>query len=413
MSQSSCWVRLSSSYKRFSSLPALTRPITRVPTYTCLPPHHHHHHPTYHQRHRQLCDRADHTSAKMTSTMRALVTTEDHKATVKEIPKPTPGEGEILVKVHYAAQNPTDWKGVASAPPGVIVGCDFAGTVASPSSRWREGQRVAGFVFGNNPSPKRGAYAEYLVIEETLVFPIPNSISFAEAATVPLPLATASQALFQRLGLPEPSKPAKSAFPVLVNGGTSSVGKYAVQLCKLGGLYVIATGSRKNHDLLTSLGVDAVVDYADDNWPEKVRELSHDNLQHAFDCISEENTTPKVAQALSSTKGGHVLCILPRKTSELPQDLQRKVKVESTIVYTVFGRPIKYGTFDNCSDKDPRPQDKAHWEKVLSEVPEWLESGKLKPNRVKEAGGLDDVLEGFKLHQEGRVSAEKLVYKIA
>lgn len=350
--------------------------------------------------------------------MRALVTIENHKAAVRDdVPKPTPGDGEILVKVHYAAQNPTDWKGVSAAPPGLIVGCDFAGTVADAngSSRWREGQRVAGFVFGNNPNPKRGAFAEYVTIEDSLVFPIPESISFAEAAVLPLALATASQALFQRLGLPEPSKPAKNAFPVLINGGTSSVGKYAVQLCKLAGLFVIATGSKRNHDLLKSLGADAVVDYSDANWPEEVRKLSHDKLQHAFDCISEKDTTLAVAKALSPTKGGHILCILPRKTSELPQELQKggKVKVESTIVYTVFGRAIEYGTFDNCSKDDNRPQDKAHWEKILSELPEWLESGKIKPNRVKEAGGLDDVLTGFKLHQEGGVSAEKLVYKIA
>lgn len=351
------------------------------------------------------------------STMRALVTIDGHMAAVKEIPKPTPGEGEILVKVHYAAQNPTDWKGVASVPPGMIVGCDFAGTIEetpSSSSRWRKDQRVAGFVFGNNPSPKRGAFAEYVTVEESLVYPVPDSVSFADAAVIPLALATAAQALFQRLGLPEPSRPAKSAFPVLINGGTSSVGKYAVQLSKLAGLFVVATGSQKNHELLKSLGADAVVDYSDAQWPAKVRELTHDNLQHAFDCISEKDTTANVARAMSSTKtGSHVLCILPRKTDELPEDLQKRVKVESTIVYTVFGRALSYGGFNNCSDQDDRPQDKAFWEKILSELPGWLEAGKLKPNRVKEAGGLDDVLEGFKLHQGGGVSAEKLVYKIA
>lgn len=63
---------------------------------------------------------------------------------------------------------------------------------------------------------------------------------------------TAIQAMFLRLGLPETNKPATSAFPVLINGGTSSVGLYAVQLAKLAGLYVIATGSKQNHDLLYS-----------------------------------------------------------------------------------------------------------------------------------------------------------------
>ncbi|KAI3325195.1 zinc-binding dehydrogenase [Xylariaceae sp. AK1471] len=344
--------------------------------------------------------------------MKAFVTAEGGIATVQEIPKPTPSEGEILVRVHYAAQNPTDWKSVPSRPPGRIVGCDFAGTVADPNgSSWREGQRVAGFVYGTLGEPKRGAYAEYLVTGSSLVWAVPDSVSFQDAATVSLAFATAIQAMFQRLGLPEPSKPAKSAFPVLINGGTSSVGLYAVQLAKLAGLYVIATGSKQNHDLLTSLGADAVVDYKDAAWPEKVRTLTHDGLQHAFDCISEKETTKAVAQAISPTKGGHVLCILPRKSAELPADLA-KVKVESTIVYTVFGNPIDLGgsSFDNYGG--PTPEDKNFWEKYLSLLPEYVGSGKIKPNPSKELGGLDAIAEGFELQKQGKVRAEKLVYGI-
>lgn len=340
--------------------------------------------------------------------MRALVTIENHKAAVKEVPVPTPAEGEILVKVYYAAQNPTDWKAVAGAPSGRVVGCDFAGTVHDANgSSWREGQRVAGFVQGTT---QRGCFAEYVVVEASLVFPIPESVSYQDAAVIPLAFATAVQALFQRLKIPEPSKPAKSAFPILINGGTSSVGKYAVQLSKLAGLYVIATGSKRNHDLLKAHGADAVVDYNDADWTEQVRKLSHDNLQHAFDCISEVETTREVIKTISPTKGGHVLCILPRSNSEYGDEFS-KVKIESTIVYTVFEKPLKYGSFDNCGDATP--QDKAFWEKYLSQLPGWLEKGSIKPNRVKELGGLDDILSGFKLQEEGKVSAEKLVYKIA
>ncbi|KAH6640051.1 zinc-binding dehydrogenase [Truncatella angustata] len=343
------------------------------------------------------------------TTMRALVTVEDHKAALKnDVPIPSLSEGEILVKVHYAAQNPTDWKAVSAAPAGRVVGCDFAGTVSDANgSHWREGQRVAGFVQGTT---QRGAFAEYVAIEASLVYEIPGPVSYQDAAVVPLAFATASQALFQRLGLPEPSRPAKSAFPILINGGASSVGKYAVQLAKNAGLYVIATGSQKNHELLTSLGADAVVDYSDADWASQVRKLSHDNLQHAFDCISEKETVGEVIKALSPTKGGHVLTILPRKNSEYP-DISSKVKIESTIVYTVFERPLSYGAFDNCGH-GPTPEDKAFWEKYLSQLPEWLEKGAIKPNRVKELGGLESILDGFKLQQEGKVSAEKLVYKI-
>ena len=77
--------------------------------------------------------------------MKAFVTVEGGSAAVQEVPKPVPSKGEILVRVHYAAQNPTDWKSVPYRPAGRIAGCDFAGTVADPNgSKWREGQRVAG-----------------------------------------------------------------------------------------------------------------------------------------------------------------------------------------------------------------------------------------------------------------------------
>lgn len=342
--------------------------------------------------------------------MKAFVTVEGRTAAVQEIPKPAPAEGEILVRVHYAAQNPTDWKTAPNRPPGRIVGCDFAGTVADPNgSSWREGQRVAGFVYGTMAEPLRGAYAEYLIIGSSFVWAVPDSVSLQSASAINLPFATALQAIFLRLGLPET---VASAIPVLINGGTSSVGLYAVQLAKLAGLYVIATGSKQNHDLLTSLGADVVVDYQDVAWPEKVRELSHDKLQHAFDCISEKETTAAVSRALSSTEGGHVVCILPRKTSELPERTP-KVKVESTIVYTVFGEPLNLGDspFENWGG--PTPRDRALWEKYLGLLPKYVESGKIKPNPTKEIGGLEAILEGFELQQQGKIRAEKLVYKIA
>ncbi|OTA98589.1 hypothetical protein M426DRAFT_325858 [Hypoxylon sp. CI-4A] len=345
----------------------------------------------------------------MAGKMKALVTVEGHTASVQEIDIPKPNEGEILVKIHYVAQNPTDWKAMQRAGPGLTIGCDFAGTIEdSNGSHWRQGQRVAGFVQGTSDEPRRGVFAEYAVIESSLVYAIPDSTSYQEAAVIPLAFATAVQAVIQRLNIPEPSKPAKSAFPFLVSGGTSSVGLYAVQLAKLAGAFVIATGSPRNHELLKSLGADAAVDYNDPTWPEQVRKLSHDGLEHAVDCFGEGDTPQAIARALSPTKGGHIVAILPMDHVKLETP---KVKLESTIVYTVFGHPRKFHTFDNCGG--PTPEDKAFWEKYLSLLPDLLSSGKIKPNKVKEFGGIDDILKGFELQEQGKVRAEKLVYKIA
>ena len=350
--------------------------------------------------------------------MRALVSIEGKTAEVKQIPVPSPGEGEILVKVHYVAQNPTDWKAMSAVPPGRTIGCDFAGEVYDTNgSHWRNGQRVAGFVQGTSPDPNdaeksRGAFAEFLTIESSLVFEIPESVSDQEASVVPLPFATASQAMYQRLNLPEPSKPAKSSFPLLISGGTSSVGKYAIQLGKMSGCFVVATGSKKNHDFLLSLGADAVVDYNDADWPDQVRKATHDKLEHAFDCIAEHGTPQAIAKSLAPTKGGHIVTLLPiGNVRPEVEKINSKAKIESTIVYTVFQRPLAYKVFDNCGEETP--QDKAVWEKYLDWLPQALGSKRLKPNRVKEMGGLEDLLKGFKEQQEGRVSAEKLVYKVA
>lgn len=341
--------------------------------------------------------------------MRALVTTDEHTAVVQDVPKPVPEAGEILIKVHYAAQNPTDWKSVSYRPGGRIVGCDFAGTMEdSNGSSWRNGERVAGWVHGARAEPQRGAFAEYLVTESSLVFPVPESVHLREAATVSLAFATAVQALFQRLGLPEPSEPAKEPIPILINGGATSVGLYAIQLAKLAGLRVVATGS--NLELLKSFGADEVVDYKNEEWAEEVRSLTADNLLHALDCISEPNTIVPVAKAMSSTKQSHVLCILPRSNKDIPEDVAARVKIESTLAYTVFGRALGETGFDNTGPA--RPEDKEFWEKYIRLLPDLLSSGKIKPNIAKELGGLESIPEGFKLQMEGKVRAEKLVYKI-
>ncbi|KAK2042643.1 zinc-binding dehydrogenase [Colletotrichum somersetense] len=353
----------------------------------------------------------------MTGTMRALVSQGDKTAKVQEIPKPQPGPGEILVKVSVVAQNPTDWKSTAGAPAGRIVGCDFSGTVDDPNGApFHKGQRVAGWVHGLWENPPRGAFAEYLVTESTLVFPVPEALTDAEAAVISLAFATAVQALFQRLRLPElkpdgtPTVTATKVderIPILINGASSSVGMYAVQLAKMAGLRVIATASKKNHGLIKRLGADVTIDYRDANWVELLRAAAGNNLRHAFDTISEVETTRAVARAVSP--GGHVMCILPRKADEV--GAPEGVRVESTLAYTVFGRHVKLGAYDNTDG--PKPEDKAFWEKYLGILPKWLEEGKIKPNPQKELGGLEDIPKGFELQAKGGVSAEKLVYRIS
>lgn len=356
--------------------------------------------------------------------MEAFVTDGEGSGSVQMVPLLTPGPGEILVKVHYSALNPTDWKGVKGsatrppAPPGRIVGCDFAGTVIDPNgSTWVKGQRVAGFVQGTSSNgtesnPIRGAFSHFVPVESSLVYAIPDNISFQQAATLPLAFATAVQAMYRRLALPEPYQ-SKTGEYFLVYGGATSVGKYAIQLGKLSGFRVIAAASRKNHDLLKSLGADTLVDYHEEDWVEQVKNVCHGKLKYALDCIAQGGTPERVARALSHSKGDHLVTIIPlsKDTKSSISLSNPHVIAESTLVYTVFERPLSYGGFDNCGK--PTPEDKQVWEKYLRWLPKMLQEGDIKPNRIKEVGGLNDILTGFRLSEEGKVSAEKIIYRVA
>ncbi|KAF4964760.1 hypothetical protein FSARC_7359 [Fusarium sarcochroum] len=350
------------------------------------------------------------------STMRAFITNGDGSGSVQSIPRPTPGHGEILVKIHYAALNPGDWKLVegnvaaSPAPQGLIAGCDFAGTVEDANgSHWDLGHRVGGWVHGTTYQGV-GAFAEFMTIEATLVFAIPDNISFQQASTISLAFATATQAMYRQMTLPNPYDDNGIRENILIYGASTSVGQYAVQLGKLSGLRVIAISSAKNHNLLKRLGADATLDYHDDDWVDRVKELTQDKLRYALDVIAEADSSETVACALIRRNGAHLVALAPVDKEAL-RAINSYIKAESIIAFTVFGKPLAYTVFDNAGDATP--EDKRAWEEYLLWLPKMLEQGDLKPNHVKEVGTLDDVLEGFRLSKEGRLSAEKAVFRVA
>src|ERR1043165_687619 len=117
---------------------------------------------------------------------------------VREVPQPTPGPNEILIRVHATAINRADLlqrEGKYPAPPGSpqdIPGLEYAGEVAangSGATRWRAGQRVFGIVGG-------GSYAEYLVTHQDTCVEIPVNLSWIEAASIPEVFTTAHDALW-------------------------------------------------------------------------------------------------------------------------------------------------------------------------------------------------------------------------
>jgi NADPH:quinone reductase-like Zn-dependent oxidoreductase len=187
----------------------------------------------------------------------------------EEVPRPTPGQGEVLIRVEAAGVNPVDWKiregylrEMLPHSLPLIMGWDVSGVVAATGpgvTRFRTGDAV----FSRPDILRDGTYAEYVVIRESEVALKPKSISHLHAAAIPLAGITAWKALMEA-GRLEPGQ------RVLIHGGAGGVGSFGVQLAKWRGARVIATASPHNHDYLRELGADETVDYRHPGFEENL-----------------------------------------------------------------------------------------------------------------------------------------------
>jgi len=176
----------------------------------------------------------------------------------EEIPTPRAGPGQVLVRVRAAAVNPLDSKIASGALQQLMPltfpwtpGNDFAGTVEAVGAgvtTVKPGQQVYG------TGSAGGAYAEYFVAAAETVAPKPTTLSFVEAASVPVGALTAWQGLTRGGQL-------KAGQTVLIHGGAGAVGAYAVQFAHQLGAHVIATAAAEDLDFVRSLGADEVIDY--------------------------------------------------------------------------------------------------------------------------------------------------------
>lgn len=189
----------------------------------------------------------------------------------EEVPRPEPGTGEVLIRVHGAGVNPVDWKvreGYARdflkhALP-LVPGWDVSGVVeaAGPgATRWKPGDEL----FSRPDIVRDGAYAEFLVVRESEAARKPRSLDHLQAAAVPLAALTAWQALFDAAGL----GPGQT---VLIHAAAGGVGHFAVQLAKWKGARVIGTASGGNQSFLRTLGADDTIDYTTTRFEEVVRD---------------------------------------------------------------------------------------------------------------------------------------------
>jgi zinc-binding alcohol dehydrogenase family protein len=180
-----------------------------------------------------------------------------------DLPKPQAAGRDLLVRVEAVSVNPVDTK-VRAPKPDVektprVLGWDAAGVVESVGpnvTSFRPGDDV--FYAGDITRP--GTNSEYHLVDGRIVGHKPSSLSFAEAAALPLTSITAWETLFERLGVDRDAD--NSDRTLLILGGAGGVGSIAIQLAKWSGLIVIATASRpETQDWVKGLGADHVVDH--------------------------------------------------------------------------------------------------------------------------------------------------------
>ncbi len=228
----------------------------------------------------------------------------------ENVPRPEPKENEALVRVIASGVNPADpltLSGKYAREFGthlpLIPGYDIAGIVEKTGvkvTKLKAGDAIYGYpTFG-------GGWAEYVTITEGEVAAKPASLSFTEAAAVPMGALTAWQALVDVAQL-------RAGQTILIHGGSGGVGSFAVQIAKARGARVIATASTANQDLLKQLGTDVAIDYT----KTKFEEIAKD-VDAVLDPVGKETLARSYGVV---KKGGIVMSLVARPD---PVELEKR-----------------------------------------------------------------------------------------
>ncbi|KAF1934403.1 GroES-like protein [Didymella exigua CBS 183.55] len=338
------------------------------------------------------------------------------KGEAPKIAKRTLGEvkpGEIAIKIAATAINPVDWKirdyGLFLVPNWqypAILGSDGSGTVAAI------GKDVSGFNFGDRVFFQSGygdddvsTFQEYIKIPAEIVAKTPKNISDEEAAGIVLATMAAATAYYdttgQGLKAPwvEGGSTAGKGKTIVILGGSSSVGQYAIQLARLSGFErIITNASAVHHDHLQSLGAHVVLDRNASGLKDFHKALEGSTLEFVFDTIASKETQTLGVEILqaTSTKGSRVVIVGPvnDEAKNLGESKEPHVAVQQIMGIALKPklRSIIKGLTDSLGGQDG-----------------WVSNGEFKPNRVEViTGGLEKLQEGMEKNKHG-VSGVKIV----
>jgi NADPH:quinone reductase-like Zn-dependent oxidoreductase len=207
--------------------------------------------------------------------------------TLKQVQRPKPGKGQVLVKIHDAGLNPVDWKiregYLKDARPTSFpytMGQDFAGEVMAIGegvTGFKKGDRVFGFA--------EGSYAEYALASPAGLAHIPRSLDYEHAACVPTAGLTAWQIVTDVARVTQNET-------VLILGAGGGVGSFAVQFAKRAGARVIATASSEDFSYLEEMGASQLLDYKTEHFEDSVKDVDividlvgGETLKRAYRCV--------------------------------------------------------------------------------------------------------------------------------
>ncbi len=228
----------------------------------------------------------------------------------EDAPRPEPNDDQILVRIIAAGVNPVDGmilsgmfsKNQKLASP-MIPGGDIAGVVEKTGSKitkLKKGDAIYAYLSLKN----NGGYAEYAVANEKEAAVKPKSISFEEAAAVPIVALTAWQALIDSAKL-------SAGQSVLIHGGSGGVGTFAIQIAKARGAKVYATASTANQELLKQLGADVAIDYTMQKFEDAAKDV---------DVVLDSVGKDTLARSYSIVKKGGFIATLVSRLDQAELD---------------------------------------------------------------------------------------------
>ncbi|MET7863051.1 zinc-dependent alcohol dehydrogenase family protein [Micromonospora taraxaci] len=327
--------------------------------------------------------------------MRAAVLREfDSPLTVEEIEQPTPGVGQVLVRVIASGVNPLDTKiqagqaAHARVQPPAVLGLDLAGVVAAV------GAEVTGFAPGDEVyglcggvGELQGSLAEYAAVDARLLARKPGGLSMREAAALPLAAITSWEGLVDRAGV-------RAGQKVLVHGGAGGVGHVGLQLAQAKGAEVYATGGPASVRVIESLGA-VPIDYTSTSVEEYVeRHTGGEGFDIVVDNVG--GATLDASFAAVRTYHGHVVSALGWGTHSLAPLSFRGATYSG--VFTLL--PMLTG------------RGREHHADILREIAALADAGALRPRLDRRRFTLDTIMDAHRLVADG-IAEGKVVVDVA